>query len=82
MSSAFLTGFTARVLSPERPVEASNVRKHGNYNESVDRFPTSRRSLPLPRGEGRGEGERKSNYRVSLNTSGASGAADNVLLAP
>jgi hypothetical protein len=42
------------------PVENVNAAKLANYNRSGDNFPPGRRYHPLPGGEGRGEGERKS----------------------
>jgi hypothetical protein len=42
-------------------IENINSAKRGNYNQSVNVFQPGRRFLPLPGGEGWGEGERKSN---------------------
>ena len=42
------------------------LRKCGNHRQSIDIFSRDRRSLPLPGGEGRGEGERKSNPFMNL----------------
>ena len=43
------------------PVESAMPAQRGNYDESANMFPPGRRVHPLPGGEGRGEGERKSN---------------------
>jgi hypothetical protein len=47
------------VRRPRRTPPPTDSTKHCNYNQSASMFPPGRRSLPLPGGEGRGEGERK-----------------------
>src|SRR5579859_4745701 len=59
LASVELTG-TARGLFGWT-VENANATKRGDYNQSANVIPPARRSHPLPGGEGRGEGERKSN---------------------
>src|SRR5579859_4726466 len=64
MNRGFSTfGFPPRpkghTLSSNLGLDAPSARQRGNYDQSADRFPTGRRCLPLPGGEGRGEGERK-----------------------